>query len=521
MKSPDTSRTFGNFDLWLEDILAPAGVKDPPTSNYQLCLVVQPCGTADTQKFYVSMSQLASLDVEQHASGCIYQTEEEKRQAITYIRDQASQLLKQKPAGLYFPSAGWYKLSDGRSAFCSGNELLPAATEDQLPEPCPLLRSRVYLVRQSSADINAIACQFCESLWDQPEYRIPAYSYTLFSSLRSRWEEVDLPSGAVLFIVGKSGTGKTTLAKNFCQVFDYESGGIADYWDAEASQAALTDALYEARDRTVLYDDICKSTTTAEERNRMDRAANLLRHVANGTDRGKKSGQETVRHICRAGLVITAEKVPTIWSELSRCILLQVERFQIGGTSMDRELAAGMLRGYLEWFARHDDRELENLRHSKAVFTTDRYPGLTRLYTSMMQLNWCFESFMRFLETIPSCRAYIGEQQNKTAQIYRQLFEKEVQLIRSMEQSRLPIEKQILIGLQSKQLPCTMHKESYCIRFDALMAFLRQSMQDPALSERRISTYLRANQLIDTDASQRVSKKVDGKRYVFLKPERF
>lgn len=380
----------------------------------------------------------------------------------------------------------------------------------------------MHLAQQGSQDTCTIARQFCESLWSCPEYRIPAFSYTLFSSLRSRWEEIPLPFAAVLFVAGKSGTGKTTLAKNFCQLYNNEDGGIADYWDAETSQPALTGALQEARDRTVLYDDICKSSTPTEERKRMERATNLLRHVANESEQGKKSGRETVHHVCRSGLVITAEKVPTAMSELTRCVLVQVERSRIGGTSEDRALAAGMLGGYLEWFARHDEEELDGLRRSKASFTTHKYPGLTRLYTSMMQLNWCFESFMRFLETIPSCQLYTGQQrEEEVSQIYRQLFTREAQLIRDIEESQLTIEQQIRAGLQSGQLAFMAHKGFCCVQFDILIAFLRHRMQNPALSERQVSAFLRANQLIDTDASQRVSKKVDRTRYVFLRPERF
>lgn len=520
-KSNPLPEKFGNFNLWLERVLAPVGVRAPPTTDYRLLLVAQADGSSDQQRFHISMTELPNLDIEQHVSGCIYRSDEEKKQTTAYIREQAVKYLQHGPCELYFPATGWYKTPGEQAVFCAGSVTLSDAhaegqRSDQVSSH-PELQFAHHGSGHSGHDISEMAPKFLNSLWTHPEYRIPAYAYTIFSSLRSRWSEVDLPFAAVLFLWGESGSGKTTLARNYCQPYEDEYKKFADEWDARSTKAALTNILYEARDRVVLYDDVCKSSNRADQSKRRDNAVELLRLAANETVQTKASGKTNVIQPCRSGLVITSEILPEERSELTRCVLLCMEKFHVGGTSDDRVLAAGMLEAYLKWYAQHGEEEFAALRQQRAAFTTDEYPGFTRLHTSVLQLNWCFDSFMRFLGTIPTCGPYLDQQHTtEVNRIFKKVLEREIGIIRDMEQSRLPLEKQILIGIQSQKLPCMIHKGCRCVRFDELMAFLRECPGNSGLSEKKVSAYLRNHHLVDVDASNRISKKINGERFVFL-----
>ena len=513
------SGRFGNFEILLEQIFVPAGVKEPVTAQYQLGIAVRSKAFPDEQQqFIVPMAKLDSLDLEQLANGCIYESEQERRQVSAYLRTQIPLLLAKGAIGQYFPNTGWYPTPDHKYIYCAGKEILPCYSTDSLP--AKTVCDAIHLAAPQNLDINDIAPQFLEALWKHPEYRIPAFAYNIFSSLRSLWEEADLPFACSLLVVGKSGTGKTTLAKNFCQVYDDKLGQIADYYDVKGTKASMTDALYEARDRTVLYDDICRSSDRANQRSRLDNAVELIRFVANEAVKVKKVGRKNELRSSRAGLVITAEILPLEISELSRCIVISVEEPHIGGTNKDRILTAGLLRAYLSWSAENIQSELENLRLEKEDFGQGEYPDLERLWVSTLQMNWCMESFWRFLKSIPDCQDFLAEHPNdKVDKIFRQLFNHEVTLIHEIEQSRQPIEQLILLGLSTGQLPYRRHKGCYCVRFKDLLKFLRNITKNQALSQRELSTYLHCHGLIQTDASGRVSKKKGGVRYVFLKPD--
>lgn len=523
--------SFGNSMLRLEQVCAPAGAKSSPTSEYILRLSIEVKGVAGIQKISVPMAKLDSLNLEQSVSGLLYASKAERTSVILYLREEAMRFLEEKPLGAYFPDTGWYHTKFGDHAFCAGSEILAGGVDHKgLSYQLSPAHSDLCFAAPADFDVNVHAPKFVASLLKYPEYRIPASSYTVFSHLRSVWPMVDLPFASTLFVVGKSGTGKSTLAKNFCQLYDTsrngggdnvsEESGIADYYDAFSSPSFIGDILPDVRDRVVLYDDICKSTSTEDRQTRLHNAVLLMRRVANESLVGKKLGCKNVTIPCRAGLVITAEILPQELSEITRCTLIHVTKERIGGTAEDRKLASGMLRAYLDWFAGNFDSELANLRQVKKNFPTNPHPEIERLWVSLVQQNWCFESFLRFLSTIPSCQSLVPRCKAEASQVYASLLKQELALIKKMEQKKRTIEEQIADGIKQEILPYLPYKGFICVQFYDLLEFLRTYMGNSSLSNRKLSTYLHDNDLISIDCSNRVSKKVNGTRYVFLNPYR-
>ncbi|MCF2661501.1 ATP-binding protein [Pseudoflavonifractor phocaeensis] len=512
------SGQFGNFDLALERVFRPAGVEHPTTSEYFLLLKLRVEGDAREQKILLPMNQLQRLNLEEHAAGCLYITSRAKKQVREIVRAAAIQHLGTGQAALCFPQSGWYALPDGKRIFAAGDELLPAAPDQAAEEFLTVCHTGTRLAAPGDQTLDVTAQEFLTSLQKHLCYRLPVFGYAIFSAHRSLWKESDLPFACALFIVGKSGTGKTTLARNFCQLYD-RNGIPEEFPDAESTTPSLGEILHRTRDRTVLYDDICRSTDTENQRKRLDNGVKAVRYVANESGRMKMSGIDPQSHPCQAGLVLTAEILPQELSEITRCLLVQVHDYRIGGTSRDRQLAAGMLRAYLSWFAEHCEEELENLRSAKAGFPTTPYPDVERLWTSFLQIDWCLESFLRFLNTIGPCRDRIPELKQSFEQCLMAVFDEELGVIRRRQEQNRPVEEQILQGVRTGVIPGFRYKGYFCVKFDDMMAYLRKC--NPQISERNVSKYLRMNQLVSVDSSNRVSKKVEGIRWVFLNAKFF
>lgn len=508
---------YGNFDLGLAYVFAPAGDKVPPTSEYLLLLKLRISGSEQEQKILIPMKQLQKLDLETHAAGCLYQSSQAKKQIVEEIRAVVMQRLQEGLIDLCFHESGWHRLPDGRWIFAAGDELLPSVPSEGAGAFMDARRTGIGLVVPENQALETIVPEFLSSLMKHLQYRLPVFGYAIFSALRSLWKEADLPFACALFIVGKSGTGKTTLARNFCQLYD-KNGTPAEFLDAESTTSSLGEILHKTRDRTVLYDDICRTTNTGNQRKRLDNGVKAVRYVANESNRMKMSGVDPHTHPCQAGLILTAEILPQELSEITRCLLVQVHDYHIGGTPYDRKLAGGALKAYLSWFAEHCEAELANLKCARRSFPETPYPDVERLWLSFLQIDWCMESFLRFLQTIPSCRDRIPELKQRFEECLMAVFNEEMAVIRRRREQDKPVEQQILRGIRTGAISGFHYKGCFCTRFEDIMSYLRSSV--PNISERKTSAYLRENELVSIDGSERVSKKIGGSRWVFLN-ERF
>ena len=91
-----------------------------------------------------------------------------------------------------------------------------------------------------------------------------------------------------------------------------------------------------------------------------------------------------------------------------------------------------------------------------------------------------------------------------------------VRQIQAIERQSRSLETVIKTTIESGKVRCNLHKNFILVDFTELLEAVRR--ERPGLSERELSNYLRDNGLAAMDKSGRVSKKVDGKRWVFLRP---
>lgn len=116
-----------------------------------------------------------------------------------------------------------------------------------------------------------------------------AFTFTLYTSMRSLLQQAGLPTSSVLYVTGTQGYGKSQLAKRFCTLYDNaERGFPANSFDAGSTFASIRDALAQQRDMVVLLDDLCHSSVTSEEANRRKLLSGVIRSATNITSFGKK-----------------------------------------------------------------------------------------------------------------------------------------------------------------------------------------------------------------------------------------
>lgn len=504
MKGEDKmAHCFGTFRAEVAGVRRAADAAAPTSEQLCIDLEVYPdSGEAQTVRFL--FSELDKLDLEQRMFGIIYDDKAAKKQLREMVRNDISRLDFSADVPVYYPSTGLFL--DPCPAFAAGEQLISSSASTA----GPVLLDRSLRLALPAADTDIPA--FLDALERDPIHRIPAFAYTISTHLRSFWRSAGIETCGVLYLTGPQGYGKTTLAENFCTLYD-AGPAIADRYDAHSTKTALTQALADARDRVVLFDDVCRSNRRQIERQRLDTALNLLRIAANGSPVAKKRGDQTISLACSAGLVITGEFLETAPSELTRCIILNIDKPNSGGTPQDRALAAGALHTYLKWLVQHADGELERCRE---LLVGDSLTS--RMRKNYFQLNFAFDSFLHAVQT-PELTGRLQELGRCSDDAFMKCLRWQEQYLEQLHRQQNPFSKPlkeyITYGIRAGALHPVPHLGVPCLLTKDLLQFLRRYA--PQLQVKKMTALLRGEDLLWRDESGKSTKKLGRHRYLHLK----
>lgn len=465
----------------------------------------------------IDCREIDSFNFEVEFPGCICMDSKgnsTRKRIAQFLREQLTSVPAPDSKGIFFPLSGWYDLPTGR-IFIAGDEVLGATTE----QPVAVLPSVSSI--QLVCDSARTPCGCTEDLLRifkiAPDVYLPVFAFTLFASLRSVFSEEKLPTACVLYIEGNQGFGKTKTAKRFCLLYRNNEHEWVHAYDARSTEAAMEDALASARDQIVLFDDVCKSTNKQSQRKRRDLAANLARAAANEIPITKMRGRTAETVECVASLVITGEFPLETASDLTRCVIVNIERQLTGGSDSDRVVAASVLAGFLQWFAEHSEQELDRLRKEFESFKTkERSHREERLQISLWELSWVFSSFLRFAFSISAIGENAARQidaalTHRLQQIFVQTLQK-VDKLNALD-SLGPL---IFSGAKAQKFPCFQHNGCLCVRSENMTLYLKQMLGLPVLSVKDATALLRSKGLLWTDKSGKATRKIKGVRYLTI-----
>jgi len=502
---------LANFDVHLEHIY-----RAQTTSELMLHLTVTQ-GTSQ-QSLMVPYNQLNQLDIQRLIPGCIYLARGAKSKIIQQVRLSLAQKM-QAPTqiGTLYTKSGWHNGPSGK-LFVAGEKII---SEKGIANPDPTNAvisehvAQLHLAVDSSLTPAQSSEQLLRELSTYEDYAIPVFSYTLYSMLHSIWSNVDLPAACVLNLIGTQGYGKTTLARNFCALYSHSTGQIADFYDAHSTQASMRNALCEARDRCIVVDDICKSTSTREMHQRRDLFGYILKMAANETPVAKECRGDNVNSICVSGLVLTGELPLEVPSDVTRSIIINVNRPLRNGNPHIRTITATAVAAYIQWLCAHFLEEMECLRQSYQTFSQkDTLKEHWRLQKSLFQLDWAFGSFLRFAKSAQAISETAQQQfEKRSSDIAQRIFNYEDDIVQRIENAQPTNWKQlILAGACNNTFPCKQKHGCLCVRPSDLADFLRTVLHNSALQEQEIINALKRQNLLLMDKSGKSTKKVSGTR---------
>jgi hypothetical protein len=161
-----------------------------------------------------------------------------------------------------------------------------------------------------------------------------------------------------LYVVGKTGIGKTTLAALMMNHFgDFDSAAAFKY-DWASSEGSIRELAFTMKDIVVALDDLVRHPNVVESRILEAKAATLIRAQANRTGKGRLTADLAQRdvHAPRGLIYITAETYVPGESVQARTFTINARKGDVDFDAVvDAMRARDLLRegmaGYIEWLA--------------------------------------------------------------------------------------------------------------------------------------------------------------------------
>lgn len=294
--------------------------------------------------------------------------------------------------GYYLTETGAAELPDGSLCFVRGSEVVGNCTHPYLVAP-ELGNIRLLGMGTSLQPLIPL-------LLSVPKQALLVLAYVILSSIRSLVLEAEIDLQAVLYIVGGQGLGKTTLATRLAGIYEHtKNHSKVGVIQAGSTTAAAESLMLALRDQPMVVDDLCLSAGKETERKRRELGAKLVRQGAGRIPIIKRSGKKISENPCEAGLILTAEFSLQNLSDLTRCLIVPVNKKMDLPNSLTPELIGEAVRQFSNSFASHCGDEINRFKSVLSEQTKDSEMDV-RMVKNYKCLCAVFAAFVRFLPNL-------------------------------------------------------------------------------------------------------------------------
>ncbi len=212
--------------------------------------------------------------------------------------------------------------------------------------------------------------------------------------------------------------------------------------------------------------------------------------------------------------------LPSSASELTRCILLRLDHQLTRFTPDDRRFAAAVLQRFIEWFSARQADELQQIRKDFDAFQTGvRNSREMRLQIALWQQGWVFDCFTRFAAEVGVVTPKAAASMNGVfGTLLKRAWDDTVDAIDRLT----PVRPESLVSftvqaLQCENIPAIQRHGCLYVRLEDLTEYLRHISRQPSLDPKAVSAALLSAGMLETDASGKNTKKLDGRRYLVIR----
>lgn len=318
------------------------------------------------------------------------------------LKEAISQEIRQGRCGVLLNRTGWAKLPNGRHVYNTGTQVIGDTGGMEVKLSDTLTK---FDLRDSCAELSdgQLLAEYFRKLSREPDILILLAAHMVRSLLASMFERLGFPLRYILYLVGIQGSGKTTAANDFgLPLTDVTQNTPAPATRALSSKSAVRDFTAEYRDMTALLDDVCTSSSAETRRISTNIAAYTLRFAADRIYEAISrpgGGQRKVR--CTSGLIITGEFPMSKPSDLTRCVIVEVDHQMRGKEADDRAVSSAVTTRFLKHIAEHYDLISAEIRSALSDFRADAVEkGGPRQQQHMGELSCAFQLLLEYAKAI-------------------------------------------------------------------------------------------------------------------------
>lgn len=318
------------------------------------------------------------------------------------LKEAISQEIRQGRCGVLLNRTGWAKLPNGRHVYNTGTQVLgdTGGVEVKLSDTLPRLELTDQCIEM---DDKQLLQSYLRKLSREPDILILLASHMVRSLLASMFEQLGSPLRYILYLVGIQGSGKTTAANDFgLPLTDVTQNTPAPATRALSSKSAVRDFAAEYRDMTALLDDVCTSSSAETRRISTNIAAYTLRFAADRIYEAISrpgGGQRKVR--CTSGLIITGEFPMQKPSDLTRCVIVEVDHQMRGKEADDRTVSSAVASRFVQYLAKHFDSVSDEIQLALSTFRADAVEeGGPRQQQHLGEISCAFQLLLEYARAI-------------------------------------------------------------------------------------------------------------------------
>lgn len=318
------------------------------------------------------------------------------------LKEAISQEIRQGRCGVLLNRTGWAKLPNGRHVYNTGTQVIgdTGGMEVKLSDTLPQLELTDQCIEMED---KWLLRSYLRKLSREPDILILLVAHMVRSLLASMFERLGFPLRYILYLVGVQGSGKTTAANDFGLPFtDVTQNTPAPATRALSSKSAVRDFAAEYRDMSALLDDVCTSSSAETRRVSTNIAAYTLRFAADRIYEAISrpgGGQRKVR--CTSGLIITGEFPMSKPSDLTRCVIVEVDHQMRGKEADDRAVSCAVATRFLKHIAAHYDLVSAEISSALSDFHADAVEeGGPRQQQHLGEISCAFQLLLEYARAI-------------------------------------------------------------------------------------------------------------------------
>lgn len=270
-----------------------------------------------------------------------------------------------------FSATNVYRLShprlhiiNGEPVFCTGKEVIrcsSSAAQGQEVECEPMSQRMDIDPNLSEAEA---AAEMLNLIGLCPDPGRIILSQELVAFMRQAYEDAGKPPSFCVFLYGRSGTQKTTMASFLTQAYNRRTG-IIEPTRLNASLASAVEMMMDLADQVKVFDDLFPADSTQVRKQQEETLSEITRYIGDGTIPARIKGSKVQEGRPKCGVLFTGEYLIGKGSDAAR--LLPVEMTKPDTTKLTYFQAQPLIvstfyHNFISWFIENYDETVSYLK---------------------------------------------------------------------------------------------------------------------------------------------------------------